>query len=269
VAHSFAIPTPRPISLEEFADELRAYDVMTEDGIVAAADLFAALNANKTVLVDHIVRMLRDLRDDDRVNDYTGQTFLLLNGPNYYIRANAWLPPSYTPLKALSESDQFFYGLPHDHNFTFMTAGHVGAGYRTTVYEYDGIGTTYNVGDRADVRYLEDTMLPEGKVMVFRASRDIHIQWAPDEFSISLNLMTVNRTELARTQRVFDTDCATVKGHPRGNEASRQRFFALVPALADDRTEALLHDLLTSAHPGVRANAQGALDALASRAPVA
>lgn len=263
MAHSFVPAAQASITLEQFADEIRAYDVMTEDGLAAASDLFAALNANKRLLVDHIVELLRHLRDDDLANDYTGQTFLLHSGPDYYIRANAWLPPDYEQLKALSESNQFFYGAPHDHNFTFMTAGYAGAGYRTTVYEYDGIGTAYNVGDRVDTSFLEETTLPEGKVMIFRASRDIHVQWAPDAFSVSLNLMTVNRTELARTQRLFDDDCATVKGHPRGDEASRRQFFGLVPALADGRTEELLHDLLLSPNPGVRANAQCALDAVA------
>jgi hypothetical protein len=268
MAYSFFPAAQRPIALEEFADELRAYDVNTEAGLAAAADLFAALNANKQLLVDHIVGLLRRLRDDDVINDYTGQTFMLHASDTYYVRANVWLPPTYGPLKALAESDQFFYGSPHDHNFTFMTAGHIGAGYRTTVYEYDGIGTAYNVGDRAKTSFLEDTMLPESKLMIFRASRDIHTQYAPDELSISLNLMTINRTELSRTQRLFDDDCSTVVAHARGDDLSRRSFFAMLPALADGRTEALLQDLLASPDPGLRVSAQDALDVLAaSRQP--
>lgn len=264
MAHSFAPAAQSPISLEQFTEEMRAFDATTEDGLAAAADLFAALNANKRLLVDHIVGLLRRLRDDDAVNDYTGQTFMLASGPDYFVRANVWLPRPYRPLKALAESDQLFYDVAHDHNFTFMTAGHIGSGYRTTIYEYDGIDSTYNIGDRVDMSFLEDTMLPEGKIMIFRASRDIHVQYAPDEFSVSLNVMTINRTELRRTQNVFEKDCATVAGHPRGDEVGRQSLFAMVPALADARTEELLYDLTLSPDFRLHAHARGALDALAA-----
>jgi hypothetical protein len=264
MALSIATARHAPISLAEFVDEMRGHDVSTEDGVAAAGELFAALNANKSVLVEHITGLLKQLRDDDQMNEYTGQTFMLHLDPRYFIRANAWLPAAYEPLKPHAESNQFFYGMPHDHNFTFMTAGHYGAGYRTTIYEYDGITKNYGVGERAATTFLEDTMLPEGKIMVFRASRDIHTQYAPDEFSISLNVMTLNPHELERTQRIFADDCETVRTHPRGNDAARNAFFALIPEIADDRTEAILHDLLASEKNEVSRCAREALDTIAA-----
>lgn len=265
MAISFTPAARPPISLETFVDEMRGHDTTTVEGVAACADLFAALNANERLLTDHITHVLAALRDRGADNEYTGQTFVLHREGRYFVRANVWLPADYGSMRAASQSDQFFYGVPHDHNFTFLTAGYFGRGYRTQIFEYGGTRRAYNVGDRAEATFLEETMLPQGKLILFRASTDIHTQYAPDEFSISLNLMTTNPHELSRTQQLFDDGCNYVVSQPVGDEQARRGVFVMAALLGDERTEELLHDLVASEDEGLRKAAEGGLAALRAR----
>ncbi len=59
----------------------------------------------------------------------------------YFIRANFWPSPRDSVFK-LSGTSPFFYGLPHDHNFSFLTVGYLGPGYWSEYYEYDYAAVT-------------------------------------------------------------------------------------------------------------------------------
>jgi hypothetical protein len=76
-----------------------------------------------------------------------------------------------------------------------MTVGFFGPGYETTIYEYDSSKVTGFVGESVDLRFLETTQLPPGKVMLYRPHADVHAQYPPSELSISLNLMVRDATE--------------------------------------------------------------------------
>ncbi|MEI9927755.1 MAG: hypothetical protein WDN44_08700 [Sphingomonas sp.] len=63
---------------------------------------------------------------------------LLLRPPNgrYVLRANFW-PARADPVTRASGAAAFFYDLPHDHNFPFLTYGYLGPGYWSDYYEYE------------------------------------------------------------------------------------------------------------------------------------
>jgi hypothetical protein len=254
--------TVAPIDLEEFGAKMSRAEFTRAEDLCDAAEVFAALNANRSLLVDYLNRSLRAWRDGRLAGEYTGQVFVLLDAERYYVRANVWLPPAYATLPTAGEANQFFYGLPHDHNFSFMTAGHYGPGYRTQIFEYDGVSRTPKIGEPVDVRFLEDTSLEEGKIMVYRASTDIHIQHPPAAFTISLNLMSKNSVEFARTQCLFDERIERVAKHSRGAESVRENFLTLAALIGDLRTESLLGDLSENATAKTKDLALKALDLL-------
>ncbi|MFE0800390.1 hypothetical protein [Streptomyces sp. NPDC058812] len=56
---------------------------------------------------------------------------LLGSGPGWTVRADIWSPAD------RNDAALHSYELPPDHNFSFLTVGHLGPGYRTEVWEYD------------------------------------------------------------------------------------------------------------------------------------
>ncbi|MFX9061834.1 hypothetical protein ABTN34_19000, partial [Acinetobacter baumannii] len=60
---------------------------------------------------------------------YGAQAILLAppNG-NYVLRANCW-PARDDAIVRASGTAPFFYDMPHDHNFPFLTYGYLGPGY--------------------------------------------------------------------------------------------------------------------------------------------
>src|SRR3546814_33924 len=75
-----------------------------------------------------------------------------------------------------SGTDPFFYGKAHDHNFSFLTVGYMGPGYWSEYYEYDYANVAGYVGEKVNLRYIEKSKLDEGKVMLYRIHRDVHLQ---------------------------------------------------------------------------------------------
>jgi hypothetical protein len=126
------------------------------------------------------------------------------------MRANIWLP-SERDVPDEWEQNLFSYNRPHDHDSDFMTIGYWGSGYETIIHEYDPEHVIGYKGEHVELRFLERTRLSEGKVMYYRANRDIHTQLPPSEFSISINLLIHNleRRWIAR-QFWFDTENGTI-----------------------------------------------------------
>lgn len=232
MAYTFRPDVEEILTLARFVELSDDYDMSVPEDLLKIAPLFAALNANPALLQNDLRELLRDPERSNAHSDYTGQTFMLFSGPRYYIRANIWLPRRYEALRESANSEQFYYDKPHDHNFTFLTACHCGSGYKTRIYEYDGVEVDYAVGDPVSATFLEDTSLPEGVLMMYRASRDIHIQYPPDDFSITVNLMTRNAREQVRSQNMFDQQMTRVVEQPRGVEVALEQLCDVAAALA-------------------------------------
>jgi hypothetical protein len=132
-----------------------------------------------------------------------------------------------------------------------MTGGYYGSGYETVIYEYDHQNVVGLDGEKVDLRFLERTALPKGKIMFYRASKDIHAQEHPREFSISVNLLVVNPQESLKTQYQFDFDLGVVS-KPIANTAAAQAMICCAAGhLGSGETIALLDDL-SMTHPNAR-----------------
>lgn len=256
MAYGYSDSREDTMSIDEFIalvdDQI---DIFDEDSVMSAAPSLAALGRNKRALTEALNRELKGWRDFQSSNGYSGQTFILGAGKKqrFFIRANMWIPREAGTPVADWERKMFAYGLAHDHNFTLLTVGHFGAGYETDIYEYDARQLRGVAHESVDLKFLERTHLNEGRVLLFRKSRDIHIQGAPSEPSVSINLMIPSADATAR-QLFFDIE----KGIAADvNEISPDRtehhVCEMAALVGDARTQSLLHDLSqTSVNPLVR-----------------
>ena len=124
--------------------------------------------------------------------------------------------------KRALESRVFSYGLAHNHNFSFLTIGYFGPGYRSEIYEADPSKVEGYMGESVELKFLEDTTLPVGKMMIYRRGWDVHTQLPPEGLSISLNLLMASSGNNAVTQYYVDTETGKIIGFPDVNTSSKR-----------------------------------------------
>jgi hypothetical protein len=255
MAFTLESTTNRVITLEEYIDHVRRrVDVYDLASISESADLLKALANNRSFVTEHINNELRQWRNFQVQNTYTAQTLLLGSGPNFLVRANIWVPPAQNAQGRQDQKHLFYYQVPHDHNFSFLTIGYFGPGYETTIYEYDPDSIAGAVGEHVALRYLETTSLPEGKIMLYRASHDVHSQEHPQEFSISLNLLLAPPETNLANQYLFDLDSCTIRDYVKTAGTSRIMLCRIARHVGDGTTINVLESL-AARHPSERVRA--------------
>ena len=197
------------ISLEELVDQLEAggFDPDDEESIAAFGPALAALGRNRRFLADFVIEELKQrCAGQTARNQYGPQVILLHGSPHkFLIRANFW-PSAEDSVVVNSGADPFFYDVPHDHNFSFLTVGYLGPGYWSDYYEYEYDRVVGHPGEPVELRFVERSRLSEGKVLLYRRHRDIHSQLLPDSLSVSLNILAVSPTSEFRDQYRFDLE---------------------------------------------------------------
>lgn len=186
MAISWHINTDESIGYDQFIAHLDSLgSAPLTHRLDETALMLRRLYNNRRFLVEVLHSQMQDMKRFEEGNPYTPQVFILHKAKHYMVRAAIWVPP-----KGGKGEEIFFYEDAHDHNFDLLTLGYLGSGYRTMLFEYDYESTSGYAGETVPVRYLEDTRLPEKKVMLFRKSRDIHVQLPPEEFSVSINVLS-------------------------------------------------------------------------------
>src|SRR3546814_13555580 len=108
------------------------------------------------------------------MNRYSAHVFLLHRSPRgFYLRANLW-PAAGDAVYAASGPAAFSYGVPHDHNFSFLTTGYFGPGYVSDNYEVDPEAIDGSLGQPLNLQVVERSNLNEGKMRLYRDTRDNH-----------------------------------------------------------------------------------------------
>jgi hypothetical protein len=196
-----------PLELGDVIDALNQarFDPEDEESFAAAAPMLKGLAANRRFLGEIALAELKDRCSAQSLgNGYTPQVLMLHRASEkYFIRANFW-PSQSDGIFRSSGASPFFYGVPHDHNFSFLTVGYHGPGYWSDYYEYDPRRIAGTVGEKVDLRFIERQRLDQGKVMLYRASRDVHNQLPADEMSISLNIVEASPRVAFTNQYCFD-----------------------------------------------------------------
>ena len=258
-----------PLGLEEFiALARRQVDVNEPESALQLADALAGLALHPHLMRDAIQKQVNAFLQGNRQVSYTPQSIILGGTESFYVRANIWTPPRLAGAIREQEERIFSYNLAHDHNFAFLTAGCFGSGYRTEIFDYDPSQVVGYVGERVELTPLEETTLPKGKVMFYRERRDIHIQHAPAELSISLNLMLLSPRSQHTEQYFFDTTQGVISGIPEAAYVYRRASLAaLLGAVGDEHALPTLHGLLDEhSNRRVRVSALQAIHQLQQRA---
>jgi hypothetical protein len=237
-------------------------DVLDPESVKASAGALYRLSLNEGLLDDFIVAPLKDLAMSFQPsNRYSDAVFMLRHDPrgNFFIRANVWKAPRSFAGSRAHEEILYSYERAHDHNFDFLTVGYHGPGYRTRIYEYDPGAIVGEVGEPVDLRFLEDTMLPTGKVMMYRRSIDVHIQLPPPALSISLNMIVNGDQPLYNPQYSFD-ESGRLAGFVDGPTSDLVSFVELAGEIGHpDMIEPLLEIARSNPYARARANAAKSL----------
>ena len=261
MAITLEAPSNDVISLEEYVDYIeRRVDLDDIDSVCASAPMFRALMNNRSLIRDFVDGELRRWREYQPRNPYVGQTLIFVDRPEFTIRANMWAPPQ--RVQRLSDAAFGTYAIAHDHNFSFMTGGYFGCGYATSIYEYDGTAIEGRKDEEVELRFLEDTTLPQGKIMVYRCAQDVHLQKPAEAFSVSLNLL-INAESRRRPQYFFDLERSRIRGSSYAEKGEAIALCELAEHVGGDRTAELLADLSAAAEdPFVRRSARTSCERL-------
>lgn len=205
-----AIADDAAIGLPECVDALRAagFDPADEDSLAHGARQLRRLGNERSFLGDLLVGQLAARHSDaeDR-NSYGPQVIMLApaDGGEFFMRANIWPSQSEHAMRA-SGGANFVYGLPHDHNFDFLTLGYFGPGYWSDYYEFDYEDTVGFRGEEVALRFVERSRLEQGKIMHYRAHRDVHAQMPGDALSVSINILHASGAQGWLDQYSFDIE---------------------------------------------------------------
>lgn len=215
---------PRVIELadEQIADLAEAceaidtcgFDPADEDSLHNAALWLRRLGNNSTFLGDLLIDQLAQRHRDDLGGSAYSPQVVVLSQPHrdFYLRANIW-PSADEHMVRASGASAFAIGLPHDHNFNFLTLGYFGPGYWSDYYLYDYEEVVGWVGEPVpSLRFVERSRLEPGKLMLYRAHLDVHTQLPADSLSVSLNVMHSHGAQGWLDQYRFDTEQGIVAG---------------------------------------------------------
>ena len=253
------------IGIDDLADALADtdVDVRDEDSFASLGPLLARLGRNRSFLADMAVDELKQRFSEQKTSNVYGAQVLMLRPPKgrFILRANFW-PARDDWVTRASGTGAFFYDMPHDHNFSFLTTGYLGPGYWSDYYEYDAEALVGIPGEIAGLRFIERSRLDRGKLMLYRMRRDVHVQLPPDRFSVSLNILGYDASQPWIDQYRFDIarDMITEGLTTSGSEALLTMALHVGCANAHD----LAHDFAQT-HPIARMRTS-AIDALVAAA---
>lgn len=255
-------PAGPVLDLEEVAARLdeRGVDLSDEASVMHCANLLAGLARNRDFLADRVIAELKaSYRNQLESNRYSAQVFLLHRSPRgYFLRANMW-PAAGDAAYAASGAAAFAYGLPHDHNFSFLTTGYFGPGYVSDYYDYDADSIDGCIGEPLNLRFVERSQLGEGRMMLYRAHRDVHSQLPPESLSVSLNIMAEGEHVAWRDQYIVDLYHGTIAKRPTLSPS--EMLLRCAVHLTDNGRDVAEHFAKAHPVPRVRANAIAALAA--------
>jgi hypothetical protein len=243
--------TAASIELAELVDSLEAgFDPRDEAALASWGPALRRLANNRTFLGDLAIEELkRHCSGQASRSQYSAQVVVLHGSSRrFLVRANFW-PAEEDSVIANSGPQSFFYGRPHDHNFSFLTVGYLGPGYWSDYYECDYDRILGYPGEQVDLRFVERSRLSPGEVLLYRKHRDVHCQLPPDSLSVSLNILALSPGSEFEEQYSFDLASSRVTGF--ANPSSLESMILLAGAFGGGDGRDLL-DHVALRHPSGR-----------------
>ncbi len=233
----------RKAELDEAASGIRdmGFDPGDEESLHNAARWLRRLGNNRSFLGDILIEQLAQRhREEVSGHAYSPQVVMLVPpGGSFFMRANLWPSANDHMVRASGEA-AFAIGLPHDHNFSFLTHGYFGPGYWSDYYEYDFAEVTGYRGEAVpSLRFIERARLEPDKMMLYRAHLDVHAQLPADSLSVSLNVMHTAGAQGWLDQYKFDLDRGEVAA--RLSPAPSAAFLKVAVGLGGEEALDLAH----------------------------
>lgn len=249
------------ITVEDLIDAMRnAYHGDGVEAMLCVAEKFQSLAANREFIRDALLAELKRIAAERNLGSFAPQSFIIHRAPPFTLRLNLWLPSVGSIRKVEQEARIYSYGRAHDHNFSLLTAGVAGPGYRTRIYEYDCRSIEGRGGERVEMTFLEDTNLTTGKAMIYRPHHDIHVQIPPVEPSMSLNLLIDEKDIVETPQYYFDLETSELIPMDDNEVGRRVSFLEAVGHFADEDCACVLFDVARqNRDPSIRAAAVNAI----------
>lgn len=261
MARNIPCSTNAIASIEEYVAYVAAkVDLRDMDSLAESAPMLKALANDRALIVRELNRRIEASLNDGGIA--SAQTLVLGKGKGFYVRANIW-PAISDMATGRAYQNQFAYNLAHDHNFSFLTVCYLGPGYDTELFEYDFEKVCGFAGEQVDLRFIEKVRFGSGSVMLYKESHDVHIQYPPQELTVTVNLM-VSPPDF-RDQYHFDMATRTIVSVMDLPAMQRTSFVKIAAAAGNDDTVQLLTDL-AQVHP-CRRTRLSAYEALCLRNP--
>jgi hypothetical protein len=234
----------------EFADFMeyaeRQVDMTDQDALLRLGEQVTMLGNNRRFLTDFMAEYVQQNLEAGDLVTTISQAVELARTPKFYVRFAFWLPEdSLTP----QEHQLFAYTQAHDHNFDLLTYGYCGSGYRTDIYEYDYDSVRGYVGEPVSVRPLGEHQHRTGDVLLYRCSKDIHLQYPPDAPSITLNIVPLHNEHGLINQYFFNlpdrhSERAMLSGHVDSNMELRNSLYNIASHFPGEKTTRMLADVV-------------------------
>jgi hypothetical protein len=241
------LETDRSMEVDEFLSQVQdAVDPTDVESLASCAEALRALANNRTFVLEAFHKELKEFWSGERRNAYQPQSIQIANTPDFFVRANIWLPIEKGTRTEVFQKRLYSYDLPHDHNFSFLTVGYFGEGYTTDIYEYDFKLCLGFMNETAHCTHLGQYQLHPGRVMLYRAGKDIHIQYAPQDVSVSLNLMGRTVDVNWDQQYIFDLTRDRLIGGAGDLVSNRLYLVEAAEFIGDEETVGILGDLVAS-----------------------
>ena len=209
----FEAASTESLALEECFEQICAtgFDPNCEQSTEQVALSLRRLTNNRNFLGDLLIEQLKAGYREQAVESGYGPQAIMLSPRqgDVFLRANIW-PSEQDHCFQASGAKSFVYGVPHDHNFSFLTSGYFGPGYLSDYYEYDYSTVAGYEGEKPALRFIERCALEEGKIQLYRAHVDIHSQIPPESLSVSLNVMHIDPAQGWYDQYGFDLEDGSI-----------------------------------------------------------
>lgn len=248
---SFFPATDRSITVEEYLDHVRTHvDHRDLESVAASAAKLKELANNRTFAAEILNRQLAT-GGANILAFYSTQSAVLATSGDLAVRLNLWPEACDDPRRQKANDQVYSYYVAHDHNFSFMTVGYFGPGYGTRLYECDPAKITGYIGEPVDLTFAEETSLPAGKVMLYRAYKDIHVQMPPRSFSMSLNLMVGDPYDGLTQQHYYDVERGVISDYVESISSKRVSVVESLRFIGNENSKDILEHL-SHLHPCVR-----------------
>ncbi len=246
------------ISLDEYIaycdEHLDPEDV---DSVLAGADKLHALSRNRTFLIDRLNDYFKHAGELEEVNSYSAQALLLTIRPGYVLRTNTWVKPTIYAGSDSWERQLYSYDYAHNHNFNLLTVGYLGSGYFTDLYRLPNPDKIVGyLGEKVDMESSGRLQLGLGDVLLYERMTDVHIQRAPEDLSISINLMPLDRNISLTGQYAFDVNEKTISALVGSQIAQQVDLLRMAGCIGNDQTmDVILHVARTHPNQNTRLGA--------------